>query len=117
VPSGQKALFPLVFPYRKSNTTVWEELKSLPVKACVQVLKSNPSNKFQFAAGTVSGDVYVWEHVGHKDVINELLTSSTDNGAVCGIGWSREAATMLTCHEDGYVLIWKMSPMFGLNRK
>jgi WD repeat-containing protein 34 len=93
----------------------WEEVKAISVKACIQSLKTNPFNKQMFAGGTVSGDLYIWccENENNKELVNELFSESTQNGAIVGIDWVRMSSSnssygVLTCHDDGYVIVWKI---------
>lgn len=71
------------------------------------------------AAGSASGDLYVWlyEIKSDGDNVTEIFADTTQYGSVVGADWMKAKAfgneyELLTCHKDGHVLLWKI----GSNR-
>ncbi|XP_053696553.1 uncharacterized protein LOC128743893 [Sabethes cyaneus] len=105
-------------PKRNSYDSVqWSELCSLPVKACVESLETNPFNKDMFAGGTVSGDLYIWNYemnLKHEqNSLSELFSETTDRGQIVDMAWIKPNPMtkdygLLTCHSDGIVILWKI---------
>lgn len=92
----------------------WSDVKHIPVKSCIECLVVNPFSRDMFAAGTVSGDLYIWKYK-HNDpeVIEEIFSGSSQRGGVIGMDWIKiismtNDSALLTCHNDGFVVMWKV---------
>ncbi|KAL9905606.1 uncharacterized protein ACN2A1_005374 isoform 1-T1 [Glossina fuscipes fuscipes] len=96
------------------NFITFNEVKSVPVKACVYTLCTNSFNKTVFAGSTFGGDIYIWqfeqEYRGRRAEANvkELFKTTTSSGYIVAIDWSGES-TLLTAQTNGSVIIWQIS--------
>ncbi|GAB0089960.1 uncharacterized protein DMENIID0001_045890 [Sergentomyia squamirostris] len=100
----------------RQPTITYIEHCTIPVKASIQILSTNPYDKNIFAGGSVSGDLYVWHQETHPNQqinVNELFCRGTHYGAIVDMAWLRftfKDVILLTCHEDGIVESWKILP-------
>ncbi|XP_037037061.1 uncharacterized protein LOC119074853 [Bradysia coprophila] len=101
----------------KANGSVnYQELKTLPVKSCINSLVTNPHNKDIFAGGTFSGDLYIWKYEIRSDggIISEHFSETSQfGGNIVGITWMKANAAsrdfdLLTGHVDGVIVLWKV---------
>uniref|UniRef100_A0A1A9ZUB4 WD repeat-containing protein 55 homolog n=1 Tax=Glossina pallidipes TaxID=7398 RepID=A0A1A9ZUB4_GLOPL len=96
------------------NFITFNEVKSVPVKACVYTLCTNSFNKTVFAGSTFGGDIYIWQfeqaYRGRRAEANvkELFKTTTSSGYIVAIDWSGEF-TLLTAQTNGSVIIWQIS--------
>lgn len=65
--------------------------------------------------GTVSGDIYIWSYEQNHDGGNvvETFSDTTQYGSIVDATWIKgklfgNEYELLTCHKDGYVLLWKI---------
>lgn len=81
----QKSAFLVVFEPIRSTQIFWRELKVIPVKSNIQVLSTCPYNKDFFAAGCISGDLYIYNYQNtfsaeNQSRITEIFSQSNDQG-------------------------------------
>lgn len=102
-------------PQRTQTLNVqWTEVHTIPIKACVQALQVNPFNRDMFAAGTVTGDFYIWRYLYNEpNPIEELFADSSQYGGIVGIEFQSlpvpQDYSCLTCHNDGFIIQWKIA--------
>lgn len=116
-----------------SNSVSYQELKTLPVKSCINAIVTNQHNKDIFAGGTFSGnrfsiifcslqygiaftgDLYIWKYEIRNDggFVSEIFSDASQFGNIVGIAWMKANAMsqeydLLTCHFDGVIVLWKV---------
>lgn len=98
------------------NFVTYNETKSIPIKACLRSLCTNPFNKNIFAGSTFDGDFYVWQyeqqfysHATNKNnvEITEVFHTTLVHGFAVAIDWCSEY-TLLTAHTNGCVVQWHL---------
>ncbi|XP_055841204.1 uncharacterized protein LOC129908605 isoform X2 [Episyrphus balteatus] len=97
---------------------VFQELKSIPTKACLETLSTNPFDKDLFAGSTVSEDLYIWKFISNKEQgdIEELFCENLQHGSVVGFDWPSNDR-VLTCHANGWVCLWLIGKHFLKERE
>ncbi|TMW46236.1 hypothetical protein DOY81_008684, partial [Sarcophaga bullata] len=109
----------LFIPIRMPNGSfvTYNEIKSIPLKACMKSLCTNSFNKNIFAGSTHDGDIYIWKYEQHYHShstkrstidISEMHHTTALYGFAVAMDWSSEN-TLLTAHTNGYVLQWNIS--------
>ncbi|XP_063705988.1 uncharacterized protein LOC134835068 [Culicoides brevitarsis] len=92
----------------------WALGKSIPVKVCIESLAVNPFNRDIFAGGTITGDLYIWSYqYNNPEIVSELFVGSSQCGGILGMDWIKTVSmsndsALLTCHNDGFVVLWKV---------
>ncbi|XP_055915137.1 uncharacterized protein LOC129948242 [Eupeodes corollae] len=101
-----------------SQFVVFQELKTIPTKACIETLSTNPFYKDIFAGSTVSGDLYIWKFVTnkHQGDVEEIFCENLQHGSVAGLDWP-SAGRVLTCHANGWVCLWSIENQFLKERE
>lgn len=91
------------------NFVTYNEMKSVPIKACLRSLCTNQFNKNIFAGSTLDGDIYIWKYVQNFNniEIKELFNATLKYGYAVAIDWSNEY-TLLTAHANGYIVQWHL---------
>lgn len=100
----------LFMPKRMNGFVVFNEVKKIPLKACLKTLTTNTFNKDIFAGSTLDGDIYIWKYE-HKsaeisDVV-ELFCCSTTHAMPVALDWASETH-LISCHSDGWIVRWKI---------
>lgn len=92
----------------------WALGKTIPIKACIECLIVNPFNRDVFAGGSITGDLYIWNYqYNNPEIVHELFVGSSQCGGILGMDWIKTVSmtndsALLTCHNDGYVVLWKV---------
>ncbi|XP_065362290.1 uncharacterized protein LOC135955850 [Calliphora vicina] len=96
------------------NFVTYNEIKSIPIKACLKSLCTNPFNKNIFVGSTFDGDIYVWQYeqqyqsrAKNNIEIKEIYHTTLLYGYAVALDWSSEN-TLLTAHGNGYVVQWHL---------
>lgn len=115
----QKSAFLVILEPKRTNAEIfWKELQTVPVKSQIQVLATCPYNKDFFAAGTVSGDLYIWNYQNTTSLendsrVSEIFCQSMDQGGIISLSWMRPTLGisfgLLSLHKDGSILLWKVN--------
>ena len=110
-----KLFIPIRMP--NGNFVTYNEIKSIPLKACMKSLCTNSFNKNIFAGSTHDGDIYIWKYEqryhshstkGNNIELSEMHHTTALYGFAVAMDWSAEN-TLLTAHTNGYVLQWHLS--------
>ena len=99
---------------KSQDFIAFSELKTIPVKACIKSLSTNNFDRDVFAGGTVSGDLYIWQYTTdskNDGEISEIFCEIVEHGCIIAIGWLSEFQ-LLTCHENGIIVLWKVTEKF-----
>lgn len=107
-----------------TDPITWKEEKKLPVMCCLKTLVVNPFNRNMFAAGTISGDIYIWTYdcQNEDNPVKELFGESSRVGSVMDMDFYQlspltDDYVLLTCHDDGMVCSWKIGRIVVLDKK
>lgn len=115
----QKSAFLIIYEPKRTNAEIfWKELQNIPVKSQIEVLATCSYNKDFFAAGTTSGDLYIWNYqnttsVESENRVCEIFSQSNDQGGITSLAWMRPTLGisfgLLSAHKDGSILLWKVN--------
>lgn len=97
---------------------VFTEVRTVPVKACIEFLAVNAFNKNIFTGVTVACDFYIWEHESTNNLedIKEIAYMTIPYASIVGVDWL-QINEVLTAHSDGSVCLWKISKQIVLDQR
>lgn len=97
---------------KNTSIIMYEDCKTVPLKACLCTLNTNPYNRTIFAGACLDGSIFVWQfisNVGRNDdsaiQIKELYHLNPSHDLTMTLDWSEENILM-TAHNNGHVLQW-----------
>lgn len=109
---------------QSTKPITWKEEEKLNVSCCLKSLVVNPYNRDMFAAGTILGDIFIWTFDPKKEHerVTLLFTGHSEAGVVMAMDFYQlspltDDYVLLTCHDDGSVVSWKVGKIVVMDRK
>ncbi|XP_030758051.1 WD repeat-containing protein 34-like [Sitophilus oryzae] len=102
----------LIYPFSREEKLSENPKKRLATESCVTVLKFHPTNDDILAAGTFTGQVYIWNVSNDIDPL--LCNLSVHEQAITQISWVNDAENsknlnLATSSTDGLLKMWIFS--------
>ncbi|XP_036344213.1 uncharacterized protein LOC118753442 [Rhagoletis pomonella] len=101
------------------NLVMYNEVKSVPLKSCLNCFSTNGYNKNIFAGSTMDGDIYIWlcssggrgdgnnlrSNTAGAHEIEELCCTTSPHGCAVALNWPSENR-LLSFHSNGTIICW-----------
>ncbi|XP_054258059.1 cytoplasmic dynein 2 intermediate chain 2-like isoform X2 [Macrosteles quadrilineatus] len=86
---------------------------TLNATSCVRSVSMHPYLSSIVAAGTITGEVFVWDTAGETSKTLAKVTAASHNDSVTEVRWVLGTGTsvyLVSAAHDGYLILWKVSP-------